>query len=218
VGDFAQNLSKMQSNTEEYRPSIIAPDVSVLIVDDNDMNLEVIESLLEDTKMKVTTAGSGQECIGELERKSFDVVFLDQMMPGMSGTQTLAEIKSRGLAKNTPIIALTADAILGAKDSYIREGFTDYLSKPVMYADLEAILIKYVSPERIMTEEQVAKESENKADLPVVLVINDSTEKLKDLKAAFAGKFKGVFVKDEASAEKYLSKHEVEFIVRGGNV
>ena len=218
VGDFVQNLSKMQSQTEEFRPTVIAPDVNVLIVDDNDMNLEVIESLLEGTRMKVTTAGSGQECIDELGKKSFDIIFLDQMMPGMSGTQTLAEINSKGLAKNTPIIALTADAILGARDSYIREGFTDYLSKPVMYADLEAILIKYVSPDRMMTEEQIARENEKKADLPVVLVINDSAEKLRELKAAFDGKFKGVFVKDEASAEKYLSKHEAEFIVRGGNV
>ncbi|MBO4266495.1 MAG: response regulator, partial [Lachnospiraceae bacterium] len=218
VGDFVQNLSKMQSQTEEFRPTVIAPDVNVLIVDDNDMNLEVIESLLEGTRMKVTTAGSGQECIDELGKKSFDIIFLDQMMPGMSGTQTLAEINSRGLAKNTPIIALTADAILGARDSYIREGFTDYLSKPVMYADLEAILIKYVSPDRMMTQEQIARENEKKADLPVVLVINDSAEKLRELKAAFDGKFKGVFVKDEASAEKYLSKHEAEFIVRGGNV
>ena len=218
VGDFVQNLSKMQSHTEEYRPSVIAPDVSVLIVDDNDMNLEVIESLLEGTRMKVVTAGSGQECIDELEKRSFDVIFLDQMMPGMSGTQTLEEIRARGLAKDIPIIALTADAILGARDSYIKEGFTDYLSKPVMFADLEAILIKYVSPERMMTEEQIAAEAEKKADLPVVLVINDSSEKLRELKEALAGRYKGVFVKDEASAEKYLSKHEVEFIIRGGSV
>ncbi|MBQ4242262.1 MAG: response regulator, partial [Lachnospiraceae bacterium] len=110
VGDFAQNLLKMQEHTEGYRPSLVAPDARILIVDDNDMNLEVIEGLIEDTKISVTTADSGKECIGILRAHHFDIIFLDQMMPGMSGVQTLEAMKAERLADGTPVIALTADA------------------------------------------------------------------------------------------------------------
>ena len=208
IGDFAQNITKMQTSKEEYRPSLIAPSAKILVVDDNDMNLEVIESLLEDTKMKVTTVESGQECINILRDESFDVIFLDQMMPGMSGVQTLEEIgKEHLVPKDTPIIALTADAIVGARENYIKEGFTDYLSKPVMYDDLEAILHKYLKSELILQETDLEKE-EDDADKPVVIAISDSADKLRKIKSLLGDSYKGVFVKDTASAEKYLSKQK----------
>ena len=93
-------------------------------------------------------------------------------MPGMSGTETLSEIRKRGLAEGIQIIALTADAIVGARDSYIRKGFTDYLSKPVMYEELENILLKYINKDLILTEEQILMEEE-KAEKHIVLVISD---------------------------------------------
>ena len=208
IGDFAQNITKVQTSKEEYRPSLIAPSAKILVVDDNDMNLEVIESLLEDTKMKVTTVESGQECINILRDESFDVIFLDQMMPGMSGVQTLEEIGRENLVpKDTPIIALTADAIVGARENYIKEGFTDYLSKPVMYDALEAILIKYLKPELIRQETDTDKE-EDDTDKPVVIAISSSADKLRKIKSLLGDSYKGVFVKDTASAEKYLSKQK----------
>ena len=223
IGDYSERLSVSQKQKEEFRPTLIAPKARILIVDDNEMNLEVITELLGDTRMKMRTALSGDDCLEMLEKESFDVILLDQMMPGMSGTQTLEEIRTRHLCDDTPVIALTADAILGARDSYIKEGFTDYLSKPVMYAELEAVLLKYVNKDLLIGEDELKDEEDKKkakdaaGDLPVVLVVNDSTEKLKDLKEAFSGRYKGVFVKDEASAEKYLSKHDVEFIIRDGH-
>ncbi|MBR5377073.1 MAG: response regulator, partial [Lachnospiraceae bacterium] len=126
VGDFAKNVLRMQKNKEEYRPSLIAPSARILVVDDNDMNLDVISGLLSDTRINITTAESGPECLDILGRESFDIIFLDQMMPGMSGAQALAEIRGRHLADDTPVIALTADAIVGARENYIKEGFTDY--------------------------------------------------------------------------------------------
>ncbi len=223
IGDFAQNISRLQEHTDKYSPSLIAPEARILIVDDNEMNLEVISSLLEDTRIKVTTADSGKECIEILKKSSFDVVLLDQMMPGMSGIQTLNEIKDKNLAENTPVIALTADAIVGARDNYIKEGFTDYLSKPVMYDALEAMLIKYLKPGLIQTSAAPetgsdAKTAEEKKseDLPVILVINDSPEKLNSLKKVIDGSFKGVYVRNEESASKYLSRHKAAFIIRDG--
>ncbi|MBR5115491.1 MAG: response regulator, partial [Lachnospiraceae bacterium] len=205
VGDFAQNLSRIQDHAAVYRPALIAPDARVLGVDDTDMNLEVIEGLLEDTKIRVTTAESGKECLQILREQSFDVIFLDQMMPGLSGVQTLEEIRKENLAKDTPIIALTADAIVGARDNYIREGFTDYLSKPVMYDALEAILLKYLRTELIRHD--VAEEpKEEEGEKPVVIAISDSSDKLRRIKTLLGDAAKGVFVKDAQSAVRYLNK------------
>ena len=218
IGDFVQNLTRMQEYKEEYRPSLIAPSASILVVDDNDMNLEVIVSLLEDTKMSVTTAESGPECLEILREKSFDVIFLDQMMPGMSGIQTLEEIKKEHIAEETPVIALTADAIVGARETYLSEGFTDYLTKPVMYHDLESILLKYLNRDLVLSKEEAydrkKASSASDEDKPVILVINDSTDKLNGLKARASEGFKWVYVRDEESAGKYLDKHKADYILR----
>jgi DNA-binding NtrC family response regulator len=140
------------------------------------------------------------------------------MRPGMSGAQTLVEIRKEHLADETPVIALTADAIVGARENYIKEGFTDYLSKPVMYEALEALLHKYLNKDLVMSEEELSKEKASKADAaenkPVVLVINDSKEELSALKEIMDDKFKGVYVRDEASAQKYLDKHNADYVLR----
>ena len=222
VGDFAANLARIQEPREEFVPSLIAPDARVLIVDDNEMNLEVISSLLGDTRMKITTASSGADCLTCLREASFDVVLLDQMMPVMSGTQTLAKIREEHLADDTPVIALTADAIVGARDTYINEGFADYISKPIMYKDLEEVLLKYVDKGLLLSKEEVDRldaaagkdPGADKADRDVILVISPDTEKLNEIKALLADKYKGVFIRDEEKAAKYLEKHEVAFIIR----
>ena len=214
VGDFAQNLIRMQEHKEAYRPALSAPNARVLVVDDNDLNLEVIAGLLEDTKIKVTTAESGKECLEILHDAAFDVIFLDQMMPGMSGTETLNVIKKEHLADKVPVIALTADAIAGARESYIKEGFIDYLSKPVIYDDLEKILCKYIDSSKILTPEQIEAEEEKK-NRPLVLVINSSSEKLNEIKELLGDRYKGVFVKNYEQARKFLARHKVEFIIRG---
>ena len=215
IGDFNAYLKKAMAQAEEYRPILVAPEAKVLIVDDNEMNLDVIAGLLNSTRIKLTTAGSGAECIRCLKEGSYDVILLDQMMPGMSGKETLNAIRGERLADNTPVIALTADAIVGARDNYLRDGFTDYLSKPVMYEDLERILIKYIDASLLMTEEMLKYEEENKPR-PVVLVVNDSPERLNEIKEMLGTGFKGVYVRDEEQAQKYLEGHEVEFVIRDG--
>jgi CheY-like chemotaxis protein len=210
VGDFAQNISRLQDQTSVYKPSLTAPSARVLIVDDNDMNLEVIGALLEDTRIHVTMADSGKECLNILKENTFDLILLDQMMPGMSGVQTLAVMKREHLADGVPVIALTADAIVGARDNYIREGFSDYLSKPVMYEALEAILIKYLKPELVrmgVGSSQETKTPEEEGEKPLVIAISDSPQKLRRLKALLGDEGKGVFVKDAQSASRYLEKN-----------
>ena len=132
------------------------------------------------------------------------------MMPGMSGVKTLEIIKEQHLADKTPVIALTADAIVGARDNYIKEGFSDYLSKPVMYDALESVIRKYLDDKKIFNETQIAKLEKDKsqAKKPIILAISDSPDELRDIKALVGDHYKGIYVKDIASAEKYLAKKE----------
>ncbi|MCR4685696.1 MAG: response regulator [Lachnospiraceae bacterium] len=218
IGAFAEHLKRAQSQTEVYRPTLIAPGAKALIVDDNEMNLEVIAALLQDTKVKVTLALSGEECLAILREQQFDVIFLDQMMPGLSGTETLKQIKREHLANGTPVIALTADAIVGARDSYIQEGFTDYLSKPVMYEDLEEILRRYLKAELIMEKDPadgLHNAEDNKgAKKPTILVIGDDVEKIEHVKELIGDAYKGVYVKDDERAAKYLSSHKALVVLK----
>ena len=129
-------------------------------------------------------------------------------MPGMSGVKTLEKIKQQHLADNTPVIALTADAIVGARDNYIKEGFSDYLSKPVMYDALEAVIRKNLDDKKILNETQISQLEKNKsqAKKTIILAISESPEELRDIKALVGDQYKGVYVKDIASAKKYLAK------------
>ena len=205
VGDFAQNIARVQAHVEEYKPALCAPSARVLIVDDNEMNLEVIASLLGDTKMQITTAESGSECLQILQKESFHIIFLDQMMPGMSGVQTLEEMKKQHFAEGTPTIALTADAIVGARDAYLKEGFSDYLSKPVMYDALEAILLKYL-PHELIQKETTSPAPVEDGSKPTIIAISDSPEQLRKIKTLLGENYKGVFVRDPKQAEQYLKK------------
>jgi CheY-like chemotaxis protein len=141
------------------------------------------------------------------------MIFLDQMMPGMSGTSTLKVVKDERLAENVPVIALTADAIVGARDMYLREGFTDYLSKPIMYEELEAILFKYLPEDKIDTDEHLGQDADA---LPVVLVISDSSATLSQVRSFLGKGCKGVFVRNDEQAGRYLKEHTVDYVIRDG--
>ena len=124
----------------------------MLAVDDNDMNLAVIESLLKRTLVKLDLAMSGEECLKMTRKKAYDLIFMDHMMPGMDGIETLKALrKDEGnYNKDIPIIALTANAVAGSQEYYLENGFDDYLSKPVDVVKLEQTLVKYL-PDNLVT-------------------------------------------------------------------
>ena len=146
-----------------YVPQFIAPDAEVLVVDDNPMNLTVIKGLLKSTKMFVTTAASGEECLEKLKHSSFNVVLLDHMMPGMDGLETIARIREDN--PNLPVYALTANAMAGGEEFYKSKGFTGYLAKPIDSMALEKAIMKHI-PEEIMMKPTVADVSEEPESLP----------------------------------------------------
>ncbi len=129
---------------EEEEDNFVAANSKVLIVDDNKINLKVASRLLKDYLVTIELASSGQECIDKiLDGNHYDLILLDDMMPKMTGTQTLQHLKNI-IGFQTPVIALTANAITGMKEKYIKDGFNDYLAKPIDRKDLHNILKKYL--------------------------------------------------------------------------
>ncbi|MBQ5315473.1 MAG: response regulator, partial [Oscillospiraceae bacterium] len=151
-----------ESETPVLKSEFITPDASILIVDDNKMNLMVAKNLLKHTKAKITTCMSGEETIELVKENKFDIILLDHMMPHMDGIETLKILKSMDGNKSSAaaVIALTANAVSGVKDMYIAEGFDDYISKPVTGSMLEEKMIKFLSEEKIIYTEN--KDGEEK--------------------------------------------------------
>ena len=117
----------------------------ILIVDDNEMNLKVATRLLKPYNITTTEVTSGLECINKINDKNeYDLIFLDDMMPGMSGIETLERLKKK-TSFNTPVIALTANATSGMKQKYIDKGFDDYIAKPIDRKELKRVLNKFLS-------------------------------------------------------------------------
>lgn len=141
-GKRYNNLNREDMN----RNMFIAPDAKILIVDDNAINLRVESCLMKNYKFTIDTALSGMEALEKLESKDYDMVFMDHMMPEMDGVDTLHRIRDKAgiYYANIPVIALTANAVAGAKEMLIAEGFQDFLSKPVEIASMHRILEKYL--------------------------------------------------------------------------
>ncbi|MCR4674248.1 MAG: response regulator [Lachnospiraceae bacterium] len=146
--------------SEEYIQKFTAPEVKILAVDDNEMNLMVVTSLLKSTLAKVDTASSGYQCLDKMKETHYDVILLDHMMPGMDGIETLHQARemSDNLCQGTPVIVLTANAISGMKDRYLSAGFSDYLAKPVKGEELEEMLIRYLPQDKLHLYEEVKVE------------------------------------------------------------
>lgn len=149
IGDFKEKYKTYMQARQRYQKSFVAPKAQILVVDDNEMNLFVVKNLLKKTLVQITEAKSGSECLELIGQTRFDVVLLDHMMPEMDGIETLKRAKAMEGNKctETPFIVLTANAILGAREMYINEGFQDYLSKPIDGMELEAVLQKYIPDE-----------------------------------------------------------------------
>ena len=136
---------------DDANESFIAPMAKVLAVDDNATNIKVIQGILAMYQIKVDTAMSGQECLEKVQKNHYHLILMDQMMPIMDGIETAARIRNlpQKDKKNVPIIALTANAIRGAREMFLEKGFQDYLSKPMNINLLENLLIKYLPDEFI---------------------------------------------------------------------
>lgn len=145
--------------------SFIVPEGCVLVVDDNEMNLTVFKSLLKRTKIQVVTAESGKQCLAYVQKQKFHIIFMDHMMPEMDGIETLHEIQKLAEQtdfpnKDTPVIVLTANAVAGAREMYLAEGFANFLTKPIDSELIEQIICRYLPEELIQAAEEADDDSE----------------------------------------------------------
>lgn len=155
IGKFREKYSYSKEKDKKYRTMFVAPDVRILVVDDNAMNLSVAEGLLKNTEIKVDKAADGEKALELCRDIKYDVILMDHMMPRMDGIETMKRLKQMSDSPNadTPVIVLTANAISGVREMYLKEGFVDYMSKPIQGKRLEEKILKYLpSNKYVMVE------------------------------------------------------------------
>lgn len=155
-----------------------APEANVLIVDDNEMNLKVAIGLLQPLQMQIDTAESGKEAIQKIQEKKYHLIFMDHMMPVMDGVETTQRIRALEDAyfKEVPIIALTANAVAGAKEEFQAAGMNDFVAKPInvkeiaarIRAWLPAQLIQKASQSTLPAQEAASNQDTNQEPLPQI--------------------------------------------------
>ena len=171
IGDYSRRLalSRRPGNVEALR----APEARVLVVDDNDMNLKVAGNLLGLFGIRAQFAGSGFDAIERLRTEHYHIILLDHMMPKMDGVETLERMRSEGLLPDdTRVIALTANAVNGARERYLSAGFDDYLSKPMEVKQLEEALRRWL-PEKLV---KWAEEASNRITADVEMPVDHTAE------------------------------------------
>ncbi|MBP5262722.1 MAG: response regulator [Clostridiales bacterium] len=159
IGDY-KNAQIVQDNSDIGKIRI--ENCEILVVDDNDMNLKVAAGLLKLYGVTPDMANSGKESIRMASAKRYDLIFMDHMMPGMDGVETLKEMVKEELVYDTPVICLTANAVTGMRDMYLEAGFNDYLSKPIEMKELESILVKYLPADKIVEDHGTAPGASSK--------------------------------------------------------
>lgn len=151
IGNFDKHFQNLKNTVDLDKLSFTASEAKILVVDDNSMNLRVAQHLMKHLEVQVTTCSGGMECLELMKKERFDIIFLDHMMPGMDGMETLKLSKKLfgNKCAKAPVIALTANAIVGAKDMYLKAGFDGYLCKPIKMKDLEKTLLKFLPAELV---------------------------------------------------------------------
>ncbi len=165
VGNFEAIRKRREQNLAQKQQTFEAPEASVLVVDDNSMNLTVFKSLLKRTKMRITTADSGSRCLELVQKERYHIIFMDHMMPEMDGIETLHEIRKLSDSPNidTPVIVLTANALSGAREGYLKEGFADFLTKPIDGDLLEQTTEKYLPKELVIRAKADRRQSKGES-------------------------------------------------------
>ena len=170
IGDYEDAFRQTLKERKGYREKFTAPTAKVLVVDDAPVNLTVFLGLLSSTKIQIDTAENGDEAIGLFKKKQYDVIFLDHMMPEKDGIEVLGEMRGLKDTPNykTPIICLTANAISGMSEMYIKAGFDDYMTKPIDPDRLEGMLLQYLPKEKVIPALDEGVETGNVDNLAMV--------------------------------------------------
>lgn len=166
--EIIDNLDELKENTNNLETLTESNSTKkrILIVDDNKLNIKVATRLLSDLPYEIDECYNGKECLEKLKSNSYDLILMDIMMPEMDGEATIKKLRNSSDFK-TPVIALTADAVAGANEKYMSEGFIDYLAKPFKKEDLENKIVKGLKKEN-MKESKIDWDS-----MPTVVIGGD---------------------------------------------
>jgi CheY-like chemotaxis protein len=133
----------MDNTIEDNRVYTNYSDRRILVVDDNKLNLKVALKFMSKYQFQTDEAYSGEECIDKIKRgEKYDIIFMDIMMPTLSGVETFHELQKIEGFSIPVVVALTADAVEGAKEKYLSEGFAEYISKPIVRDHLDEVIHK----------------------------------------------------------------------------
>ena len=201
VEGHADKIRQLEINSNEL--SISAPDARVLITDDNEFNLRVASGLLSLVDIQADTADSGLMAIELIKKNDYDIVFMDHMMPGMDGVETIREIKKLGgkFAELT-IVALTANAVGNVREMFMENGFSDFISKPIEISKLLDVVKKHLPADKLL---MVACPTENKERLRL------EDELLRKAKVTFVKDNKETydFLTDSLNKRDYKTAHRI---------
>ncbi len=171
------NTTEILKQSETYQPNNYG-NKRILIVDDNDLNLKVAKRALADFEFNIDECKNGEECIQKVQTEKYDLILMDIMMPVMSGETALAKLKENP-SFETPVIALTADALAGSEEKYLQEGFKDYIAKPFNKEQIQKKLDKIFKEPKTTEQEDIWK------DVPAVVIVDaekqEQTEDTKEL-------------------------------------
>lgn len=161
-----QRVIQRENLHSDTRYRFTAPEAKILVVDDNAMNLRVMVRLLTPYRIQVVTAESGREALEKINSMEYDCVYLDHMMPEMDGVETLRRIRRKPgtYFQNVPVIAFTANAIGGAREMFMAEGFNDFIAKPIELSVLERMLRRYIPEQKQVEAETAANTSDSGQD------------------------------------------------------
>ncbi|MCR4902617.1 MAG: response regulator [Butyrivibrio sp.] len=205
VGDIDNRINKVATDVPAYKEMLHAPDAKILVVDDTEMNLTVVKELLKQTQAVIDTATSGYEALEKVTKEKYDLIFIDHRMPKMDGVETLSRMNELENNKSAaaPCVALTANAISGARRQYIAYGFADYLAKPVNGTDLEKTLIRLLPAEKV----HLVKKDEEAEEIPRTDSFKDRVIKYGDAVIDYRAAL------ENCSSEDILKKVMGDFLV-----
>ena len=206
IGDLSEAFKKYlpHDGAEHKNDTFYAPTAEILVTDDTENNLLVVTRLLKRTGIKIDTADSGAKTLELIKKKKYDIIYLDHMMPEMDGIETLHRMQGLdgNMNTDTPVIVLTANAVSGSREMYMKEGFTDYMTKPVSYLTLKKSLLNYLPEDKV---EEKPADLENQDSVGASGVRSDDG-------SGIGGEISGVLAKaqgiDVAEGVKYSGDEE----------
>lgn len=212
IGSLQERIEE-QNSFYSYDVSFVAPKARILLVDDNYMNRKVTRSLLRDTRIRVDEAAGGYECIECVKDTHYDVILLDHMMPDLDGIKTLQIMKEHDMyrCKGTPVVALTANMVAGAKEMYESEGFDRFIGKPIRPDRLEEMLRELIPDELIIVDASDYKEKS-------VLIIDPNSDDLREMKEMLKDRYKVNVVTSAEQGIRFLNKKKPDVILVTGDI